>query len=69
MAKHSERDFKRDPHVSPIPTPEEEALEDLRTQDNKRANRTMMALLLFVGSAFFHAEIEAGMRNILRLFT
>lgn len=42
-----------------IPTPEEEALDEVRSASNKSSNRVMFFFLLFAGSVFFRDEIEA----------
>lgn len=52
----------------PIPTPEEEAREELRMKGNKSSNQGMIALAIMIGIAIFHDEIGAAAVAIWRLF-
>lgn len=56
-------------NFQPIPTPEEEAREELRTKGNKSANHGMIALAIMIGCAIFYNEIVAAATAIWRLFT
>lgn len=56
-------------NFQPIPTPEEEAMEDHRVEGNRHGNRALLVLLIAAGTSFFHNEIGDAGLAIWRLFT
>lgn len=56
-------------NFQPIPTPEEEAREELRTKGNKSSNHAMGALAIMIGVAIFHEDISNAAIAIWRFFT
>jgi hypothetical protein len=64
----NDREFKHDPRIALIPTPEEEALEDHRKAANKHGNRMLFALIITGIVMWFRDDIERGARAVWELF-